>query len=95
MTFFLPMSDSNINTERRYDTLHIGRSSIDLYANDIGASFTDIKSFAAGFLCGYVKGWDWYRSARLGNACGAIVVTKHGCANFMPSMPEVEKFAQV
>ena len=33
-----------------------------------------------------------YRSARLGNACGAIVVTKHGCANFMPTMPEVEAF---
>ena len=28
----------------------------------------------------------------LGNACGAIVVTEHGCANFMPTMPEVEAF---
>lgn len=62
---------------------------VDVY-NILGAG----DAFAAGFLCGYVKGWDWYRSARLGNACGAIVVTKHGCANFMPSMPEVEEFAQ-
>jgi 5-dehydro-2-deoxygluconokinase len=51
-------------------------------------------AFGAGFLYGYVKGWGWYKSARLGNACGAIVVTKHGCANFMPTLPEVEKFVE-
>ncbi|UCF14770.1 MAG: hypothetical protein JSW59_15260, partial [Phycisphaerales bacterium] len=32
---------------RTYDTLHMGRSSIDLYSNDIGAPFVDITSFAA------------------------------------------------
>src|SRR5512144_281088 len=30
-----------------FDLLTMGRSSIDLYSNDIGASFVDIKSFAA------------------------------------------------
>ena len=30
-----------------YDTLHMGRSSIDLYANEIGAPFEEIKSFGA------------------------------------------------
>jgi 5-dehydro-2-deoxygluconokinase len=49
-------------------------------------------AFGAGFLYAYVKGWDLYRAVRLGNACGAIVVTKHGCANFMPTLPEVEVF---
>jgi 5-dehydro-2-deoxygluconokinase len=49
-------------------------------------------AFASGFLYGYVKGWGWYKSARLANACGAIVVTKHGCANFMPTMAEIEEF---
>src|SRR6187402_326252 len=34
-------------TERAYDILTMGRSSIDLYANDIGAPFIEIKSFAA------------------------------------------------
>ncbi len=29
---------------RTYDTLHMGRSSIDLYANEIGAPFEEIKS---------------------------------------------------
>ncbi len=49
-------------------------------------------AFGAGFLCGYLQGWDWYKAARLGNACGAIVVTKHGCANFMPTFDEVMRF---
>ena len=60
---------------------------VEIY-NILGAG----DAFGAGFLYGLVNGWDWYRSARLGNACGAIVVTKHGCANFMPTMPEVEAF---
>jgi 5-dehydro-2-deoxygluconokinase len=51
-------------------------------------------AFAAGFLYGYVKGWDWHRSARLGNACGAIVVTRHGCANFMPHEREALGFIE-
>jgi len=51
-------------------------------------------AFGAGFLYGYIKGWDWYRAARLGNACGAIVVTKHGCANFMPTFDEVMAFTE-
>src|SRR5256884_2879864 len=33
--------------ERKFDILTMGRSSIDLYANDIGAPFHEIKSFAA------------------------------------------------
>lgn len=50
-------------------------------------------AFASGFLYGYVNGWDLRRSARLGNACGAIVVTRHGCANFMPTLEEARSFA--
>ncbi len=49
-------------------------------------------AFAAGFLFGHVRGLGWYKAARLGNACGAIVVTKHGCANFMPTHDEVMAF---
>ena len=51
-------------------------------------------AFASGFLYGYRKGWDWYRSARMGNACGAIVVTRHGCANFMPYEKEALTFIE-
>lgn len=62
---------------------------VEIY-NILGAG----DAFGAGFLYGFVRGWGWYKSAWLGNACGAIVVTKHGCANFMPTMPEVEAFVQ-
>jgi 5-dehydro-2-deoxygluconokinase len=51
-------------------------------------------AFASGFLYGFVKGWDWQQAARLGNACGAIVVTRHGCANFMPTYDEVMAFVE-
>ncbi|GIV79342.1 5-dehydro-2-deoxygluconokinase [Litorilinea aerophila] len=60
---------------------------VEIY-NILGAG----DAFGAGFLYGYVNGWDWYKAARLGNACGAIVVTKHGCANFMPTYEEVMAF---
>jgi 5-dehydro-2-deoxygluconokinase len=62
---------------------------VEIY-NILGAG----DAFGGGFLYGYVHGWSWYKSARLGNACGAIVVTKHGCANFMPTMPEIEEFVR-
>jgi 5-dehydro-2-deoxygluconokinase len=51
-------------------------------------------AFAGGFLYGYLKGWNWRRAARMGNACGAIVVTRHGCANFMPYEQEVLSFIE-
>ena len=62
---------------------------VDIY-NILGAG----DAFGAGFIYGHVKGWGWYKAARLGNACGAIVVTQHGCANFMPTMAEVEAFVE-
>lgn len=49
-------------------------------------------AFAGGFTYGFLQGWDWYKACRMGNACGAIVVTRHGCANFMPTLEEVHAF---
>lgn len=51
-------------------------------------------AFAAGFIYGRSQGWDWYRSARMGNACGAIVVTRHGCAPFMAYQAEALAFIE-
>jgi len=51
-------------------------------------------AFASGLIYGHLKGWDWYRSARMGNACGAIVVTRHGCANFMAYEQEALAFVE-
>ena len=50
-------------------------------------------AFGSGFLYGYVKGWDLRKAARLGNACGAMVVARHGCSVSMPFLDEVMAFA--
>jgi 5-dehydro-2-deoxygluconokinase len=49
-------------------------------------------AFASGFIYGYLIGWDWYKSCRMGNACGAILVTKPGCSNFNPTLDEAMAF---
>lgn len=59
-------------------------------SNILGAG----DAFASGFLYGFVQGWDWYKTTRLANACGAMLVTKHGCANFAPTNDEVIAFIQ-
>lgn len=51
-------------------------------------------AFASGFIYGYLNGWDWYKSCRMGNACGAILVTKPGCSNFNPTLSETMSFIE-
>ena len=69
------------------EIIHANPFPVEVY-NTLGAG----DAFASGFIYGIRNGWDWHKSARLGNATGAIVVTRHGCANFMPTMTEVEAF---
>lgn len=59
--------------------------------NVIGAG----DAFVSGFLYGYQRGWDWRKCARFGNATGAIVVTRHACANDMPYEQEALDFVAV
>lgn len=49
-------------------------------------------AFAAGLIYGRHQGWDWRQSVRYGNACGALVVTRQGCANDMATPAELEQF---
>ncbi len=49
-------------------------------------------AFASGLITGLRRGLPLERAVRMGNAVGAIVVTRHGCANFMPTEAEVEEF---
>ena len=48
--------------------------------------------FAAGFLSGWLKELPLEECARRANACGALVVSRHGCAPAMPSKAELELF---
>lgn len=49
-------------------------------------------AFLSGFLSGWLAGRSLNDSARLGNACGALVVSRHGCTPAMPSKVELEDF---
>ncbi|SHL86040.1 5-dehydro-2-deoxygluconokinase [Rhodanobacter sp. OK091] len=49
-------------------------------------------AFMAGFLYGWLRGEGIERSCRYANACGALVVSRHGCAPAMPSRAELDYF---
>jgi len=49
-------------------------------------------AFASGLVYAWLQGWPLERAARFGSATGAIVVTRHACANDMPTRDEVEAF---
>ncbi len=71
------------------EAVHAPAFPVEIY-NILGAG----DAFASGFIYGYLKGWDWYKAGRMGNATGAIVVTRHGCANFMPYEQEALTFIE-
>ncbi|HEX6794954.1 MAG TPA: 5-dehydro-2-deoxygluconokinase [Casimicrobiaceae bacterium] len=49
-------------------------------------------AFSAGFLSGWVRGEDYDACVRYANACGALVVSRHGCAPAMPTRVELDYF---
>lgn len=48
--------------------------------------------FMAGLLRGWLRGEDWRTAAAFANGCGALVVSRHGCAPAMPSWIELSQF---
>jgi 5-dehydro-2-deoxygluconokinase len=49
-------------------------------------------AFMGGFLRGWLRGEALAECCRFGNACGAMVVTRHGCAPAMPTWTELQLF---
>ncbi|MDB5787266.1 5-dehydro-2-deoxygluconokinase [Caballeronia mineralivorans] len=49
-------------------------------------------AFASGFLSGWLRDEPLEACARKANACGALVVSRHGCAPAMPTAAELEYF---
>ncbi|HEX7908211.1 MAG TPA: 5-dehydro-2-deoxygluconokinase [Paraburkholderia sp.] len=49
-------------------------------------------AFMAGLLRGYLRNEGWERACTYANACGAIVVSRHGCAPAMPTWDELQAF---
>lgn len=56
--------------------------------NSVGAG----DAFMSGFLSGWLRDEPLEECLRLGNACGAIVVSRHGCSPAMPTPQELEYF---
>ena len=56
--------------------------------NSVGAG----DAFMSGFLSGWLREEPLEECLRLGNACGAIVVSRHGCSPAMPTREELGYF---
>ncbi|SAK55212.1 carbohydrate kinase [Caballeronia catudaia] len=51
-------------------------------------------AFASGFLSGWLRDEPLEACARAANACGALVVSRHGCAPAMPTPAELDYFLE-
>ena len=66
---------------------HMGGFPVEVF-NTVGAG----DAFLSGFLKAWLDGKPWAACGRLGNACGALVVARHGCTPAMPSTVELDRF---
>ena len=74
--------------ERRFEHGVVGPGFPVEVFNVLGAG----DAFMAGFLRGWLRGEPIERCAAYANACGALVVSRHGCAPAMPSWIELQHF---
>lgn len=58
--------------------------------NTLGAG----DAFLSGFLHAWLQGDSWEDCARSGNACGALVVSRHGCTPAMPTRIELDDYLE-
>jgi 5-dehydro-2-deoxygluconokinase len=49
-------------------------------------------AFMSGLMRGYLNDEGWEQACRYANACGALVVSRHGCAPAMPSKIELDDY---
>jgi 5-dehydro-2-deoxygluconokinase len=69
------------------DGLRVAGFPVEVF-NVLGAG----DAFMAGFLRGWLRGEPLETCCRYANACGAIVVSRHGCAPAMPTWSELRHF---
>jgi 5-dehydro-2-deoxygluconokinase len=51
-------------------------------------------AFLSGFLRGWLRGESYEKCCSYANACGALVVSRHGCAPAIPSEEELDNYLQ-
>ncbi|MGF1760864.1 5-dehydro-2-deoxygluconokinase [Photobacterium sagamiensis] len=49
-------------------------------------------AFMSGLLRGYLNDEGWEKACSYANACGALVVSRHGCAPSMPTREELDNY---
>ncbi len=74
---------------RLTDGLVVAGFPIEVY-NVLGAG----DAFMSGFLSGYLRKEPLAEACRLANACGALVVSRHGCAPASPTKIELHHFLE-
>ena len=87
LTLILKQGGRGVTVYKREDQVSVAGFAVEAL-NTVGAG----DGFASGLIYGRAQGWDWARAARFANACGAIVVTRHGCARALPYRQEVDEF---
>ena len=51
-------------------------------------------AFISGFLRGWLNDEGYEPALRYANACGALVVSRHGCTPAMPTAPELDYYLE-
>ncbi|HEX2580982.1 MAG TPA: 5-dehydro-2-deoxygluconokinase [Dongiaceae bacterium] len=69
------------------DAIEVGGNRVDVF-NVLGAG----DAFMSGLLYGHLSGHSWEQAGRFANACGALVVSRHGCAPAMPDKAELDYY---
>lgn len=88
-TLVLKQGDRGVTLHEDDNTGRVAGFPVEIL-NTVGAG----DGFASGLIYGWAQGWPWERAARFANACGAIVVSRHGCARALPHLREVEAFLE-
>jgi 5-dehydro-2-deoxygluconokinase len=71
------------------DGVSVEGREVEVY-NTLGAG----DGFMSGFLRGWVPGESWETCCQYGNAAGALVVSRHGCAPAIPSWEEMQDYLE-
>src|SRR5699024_3931950 len=78
--------EDEITTSWQHTALYSGVK-VDVL-NVLGAG----DAFMSGLLRGYLNGDSWQKTCQYANACGGLVVSRHGCAPAMPTKIELDNY---
>ena len=76
--------------------IYIPDSKIPISSRSFKIKVLNVLGAGDAFMSGFLRGWLREKSLEIcalyGNACGALVVTRHGCSSSSPSFEEIDYF---